>query len=194
MRYNTRLFYTPALEPHEFNDRALILDTETIGSGPHAEVIEVALGDTRGRVLYESLVRPVFNPLPPLYKHKRFVQAGFADAPEWPDVWPQISALINNKLLIAYNAAFDRRLETGHSQLSRVYSLICNATGKLTFALLAMEYAEEPHQPAAELSNVHHDSCPVVATRAGARLVDQLWLRAAPGSSKPARPQTRATM
>ncbi len=48
MHYNTRLLYTPALEPHEFNDRALIIDTETIGSGPLTEIIEVALGDTRG--------------------------------------------------------------------------------------------------------------------------------------------------
>lgn len=44
MHYNTHLLYTPPLEPHEFNDRALILDTETIGSGPLTEVIEVALG------------------------------------------------------------------------------------------------------------------------------------------------------
>ena len=49
MHYNTRLLYTPALEPHEFNDLALILNTETIGSGPLTEVIEVALGDTRGK-------------------------------------------------------------------------------------------------------------------------------------------------
>ena len=58
---------------------------------------------------YQSLVRPVFNPLPPPSKHKRFDQTEFAEAPEWPDVWPQLSVLIDNKLLIAYNAAFDRR-------------------------------------------------------------------------------------
>jgi len=109
MHYNTRLLYTPALEPHEFNDRALILDTETIGSGPLTEIIEVALGDTRGDILYQTLVRPVFNPLPPQSKHKRFDRAEFADAPEWTEMWPHLSALIDNKILIAYNAAFDRR-------------------------------------------------------------------------------------
>ncbi len=51
MHYNTRLLYTPALEPHEFNDRALIFDTETIGSGPLTEIIEVALGDTNGNIV-----------------------------------------------------------------------------------------------------------------------------------------------
>ncbi len=86
MHYNTRLLYTPALEPHEFNHRALILDTETIGSGPHTEVIEVALGDTNGNILYQTLVRPVFNPLPPQFKHKRFDRTQFADAPEWPEM------------------------------------------------------------------------------------------------------------
>ena len=96
MYYNTRLLYTPALEPQEFNDRALILDTETIGSGPLIEIVEVALGNTRGDILYQSLVRPVFNPLPPPSKHKRFDRAEFADAPEWPDVWPQLSKVYPN--------------------------------------------------------------------------------------------------
>ena len=109
MYYNTRLLYTPALEPHEFNDRALILDTETIGSGPLTEIVEVALGDTNGNILYQTLVRPIFNPLPPQSKHKRFARAEFAEAPGWPEVWPHLRALIDNKLLVAYNAAFDRR-------------------------------------------------------------------------------------
>ena len=81
-----RLLYTPALEPHEFTDRALILDTERVGSGPLTEIVEVALGDTNGNIMYQTLVRPVFNPLPPQSKHKRFARAEFAQAPEWPQV------------------------------------------------------------------------------------------------------------
>ncbi len=109
MLYNTKQFYTPPLEPFEFNGRALIIDTETVGSGGLVEIIEIALGDTDGNILYQSLVQPVFNPLPPPSKHKRFDSAEWAGAPEWVEVWPHISALIENKLLIAYNAAFDRR-------------------------------------------------------------------------------------
>ncbi|MGH9903311.1 MAG: 3'-5' exonuclease [Pyrinomonadaceae bacterium] len=109
MQFNVKQLYTPPLESYEFNERALIIDTETVGAGPTVEIIEIAVGDTAGNVIYESLVRPLFNPLPPPSKHVRFDKAAFASAPDWPEVWPAVAALIDRKLLIAYNAAFDRR-------------------------------------------------------------------------------------
>jgi hypothetical protein len=36
MLYNVRQPYTPALELYEFNDRSLIIDTETVGKGAEA--------------------------------------------------------------------------------------------------------------------------------------------------------------
>jgi DNA polymerase III epsilon subunit-like protein len=109
MHFNLKQSYTPALAPYELNERALIIDTETIGTGPTIEVIEIAIADVAGQILYESLVRPVFNRLPPPSKHARFDRAAFANAPYWIDIWPEVSALIERKLLIAYNASFDRR-------------------------------------------------------------------------------------
>jgi DNA polymerase-3 subunit epsilon len=107
--YTSRLPYTPALEAYEFNERALIIDTETLGAGPSIEVVELALGDTSGRIVFQSLVRPVYNRLPPPSKHRRFEAEDFSRAPYWPDLWPEVSALIEGRLLVAYNAAFDRR-------------------------------------------------------------------------------------
>ena len=109
MLFNTKLFYTPALEPHELNERVLIIDTETLGSGPAVEIIELAVGDSSGRIIFESLVSPLFNPLPSPSRHRRFETADFSSAPHWPDIWPELSRLIDGKLLVAYNAAFDRR-------------------------------------------------------------------------------------
>jgi DNA polymerase III epsilon subunit-like protein len=109
MHFNLKQSYTPALEAYELNERALVIDTETIGTGPTIEVIEIAIGDVAGNIVFESLVRPVFNRLPPPSKHARFDGATFKDAPYWSDIWPEISALIDRKLLIAYNASFDRR-------------------------------------------------------------------------------------
>jgi DNA polymerase III epsilon subunit-like protein len=109
MLYNTKQLYTPPLERYEFNRHALIIDTETVGSGPLVEIIEIALGDIDGNIIYQNLIQPTFNPLPPLSKHKRFDRAEFAKAPDWPSVWPEISSLVDGRLLIAYNAAFDRR-------------------------------------------------------------------------------------
>lgn len=109
MHFNTRQLYTPALELYELNERALIIDTETIGAGPTIEIIEVALGDTTGQIVYETLVQPAFNPLPPPSKHHRFDKAELRAAPHWTDIWPLLSSLIEHRLLVAYNAAFDRR-------------------------------------------------------------------------------------
>ena len=109
MLYNAKQFYTPALEPYEFNHHALIIDTETVGAGPLIEIIEIALGDIDGNIVYQTIVPPLFNPPPRPSKHQRFDQAEFVDAPEWLSIWPEIASLIDNKLLIAYNAAFDRR-------------------------------------------------------------------------------------
>ncbi|HUQ34702.1 MAG TPA: 3'-5' exonuclease [Pyrinomonadaceae bacterium] len=109
MHFNLKQSYTPALEVYELNERALVIDTETIGTGPTIEVIEIAIGDVSGNILLESLVRPVYNRLPPPSKHARFERASFADAPYWVDIWPEVSALIDGKLLVAYNAGFDRR-------------------------------------------------------------------------------------
>jgi DNA polymerase III epsilon subunit-like protein len=107
--YDKKQLYTPALEPYEFNERALIVDTETVGAGPLIEVIEVALCDTEGRVVYETLAQPVFNPLPKPSAHHRFDRAEFAAAPAWEDIFPAFNEHIAGRLLIAYNATFDRR-------------------------------------------------------------------------------------
>ncbi|CAN5451153.1 MAG: 3'-5' exonuclease [Pyrinomonadaceae bacterium] len=109
MFYVQQQLYTPALEIHEFNRQALLLDTETVGSGHLTEIIEIALGDCAGHIIFQTLVQPVFNPLPRPSKHQRFERAEFAVAPDWPQVWPEIATLIDNKILVAYNAAFDRR-------------------------------------------------------------------------------------
>lgn len=109
MLYNVKQLYTPALEIYEFNERALILDTETVGAGTGIEIIEIALCDARGEIVFESLVRPVYNRLPPPSKHHRFDGAEFDAAPDWTDIWPALSKLIEGRLLIAYNAGFDRR-------------------------------------------------------------------------------------
>ena len=109
MHFNTKQLYTPTLEIYELNERALIIDTETIGAGPTIEIIEIALGDMNGQIIYETLVQPTFNALPPPSKHHRFVKAELLSAPHWTDIWPTLSSLIENRLLVAYNAAFDRR-------------------------------------------------------------------------------------
>ena len=109
MHFNTKQHYTPALELYELNERALIIDTETVGTGPTLEIIEIALCDMSGAMVYESLVQPIYNALPPPSKHHRFERFELKNAPVWTDIWPQLSRVLEKRLLVAYNAAFDRR-------------------------------------------------------------------------------------
>jgi DNA polymerase-3 subunit epsilon len=110
MYFNTKQLYTPALAIYEFNERSLIVDTETVGAGSTVEIVEIAFGDAKGEIVFQSLVRPVFNSVPRVSHPSRFDKAELMLAPYWTDIWPQVSELVHNRLLIAYNAGFDRRV------------------------------------------------------------------------------------
>jgi DNA polymerase III epsilon subunit-like protein len=122
LHHNLKLPYIPALAPYELNERALLLDTETVGTGQTMEIIEVAVADHNGNILFESMVKPFLNQLPPLSKHHRFDREELEGALGWTDIWPQLSKVIENKLLVAYNASFDRRALATTCALHRVTS------------------------------------------------------------------------
>ena len=109
MLYYIRQPYTPALDLHEFNDRSLIIDTETAGKGAEVEIVEIALGNCMGEIIFHSLVRPTFNRLPRSTTKQRFDKSEFDSAPHWDEVWERLAPLVEHKLLIAYNASFDCR-------------------------------------------------------------------------------------
>jgi DNA polymerase III epsilon subunit-like protein len=89
---------------------AVVIDTETTGVEPSAEIVSVAVCDMYGRVLLDTLVRPTKAiPLRATQIH------GLRDedvqhAPSWPDVWPQLEAVLAGRLVLAYNCEFDLRL------------------------------------------------------------------------------------
>lgn len=95
----------------------LSLDTETTGIDEDAEVIEVALVSPTGEVLFESLVRPVG----PVSEEARAVHGitdeELAAAPSWPEVYVRLVPLIGDRELVAWNAAFDRRVMQRSSTL-----------------------------------------------------------------------------
>lgn len=106
----TAVAYTPSLHADEINERALIIDTETTGRSVTSEVIEVALCGVDGEMVYESLVRPTARvPRAAARIHQLSIEM-LADAPTWDRVWMQLEPLVRGRLLIAYNAAFDRRM------------------------------------------------------------------------------------
>lgn len=89
------------------SDNYLILDTETTGLGRYAEIIELAIIDTKGQVLYESLFKPT-QPIPTEATEIHGITDEMVkDCPDFGSEWEQIWEVIKNKTLLIYNADFD---------------------------------------------------------------------------------------
>ncbi|WP_436852820.1 3'-5' exonuclease [Nocardiopsis dassonvillei] len=91
---------------------AVVVDVETTGLGAEAAVVEIAVvAADSGRVLLDTLVSPDG------VRVERGAQAvhgisaeQLAGAPTWPQVWPRLAEIVEGRLLIAYNADFDKRV------------------------------------------------------------------------------------
>lgn len=87
------------------------LDTETTGLGDDDEIIDIAVIDGDGDVLLDTLVRPRCPISPGATAVHGIDQAMVAHAPEWPEVYPRLDAVLSRyPSVIVYNAAFDRRM------------------------------------------------------------------------------------
>lgn len=91
-----------------------VLDTETTGLGADAEVVQVAVVDGHdGRLLLDRDVRPMrATPDTDALAVHGLDLRRLAAAPSWPDVYAELHPLLVGRLVVAYNAEFDRRLLT----------------------------------------------------------------------------------
>lgn len=90
---------------------AVILDTETTGLGPDAEVVEIALLDCRGGTLLDTLVRPT-SPIPPdAAALHGITDAAVANAPGWPEIHERVDGLLKRaSRTVIYNADYDAQI------------------------------------------------------------------------------------
>ncbi|MBN2045128.1 MAG: 3'-5' exonuclease [Anaerolineales bacterium] len=90
--------------------KPVFLDTETTGFGSDDEIIDIAVIDFEGNVLFESLVKPRKKiPIDATAVHgisNRMVKK----APSWSEVWEQVEPHISGKHLGIYNKEYDLRL------------------------------------------------------------------------------------
>jgi DNA polymerase-3 subunit epsilon len=89
------------------------LDTETTGLDGGAEIIDLAVIDHIGRPLLDTLVRPKRR-IPADATAIHGIDDGIvAGAPGWPDVYPQLAALLAHaSQVVVYNSDFDARIIT----------------------------------------------------------------------------------
>lgn len=92
-------------------DTWVILDKETTGLDPKAEVIQIGVIDGRGDVLMNNvLVKPTRSIPPEATAVHHITNDMVKDALSFPDVLPQLLEVIEGKLLVIYNANYDIRL------------------------------------------------------------------------------------
>lgn len=88
----------------------LFLDTETTGLDEKAEVIELAVINSRSEVLIDTLIKPS-NPIPQAATDLHGItNTQVENAPCWRDVYSEVAALLTGRVVLAYNAPFDARI------------------------------------------------------------------------------------
>ena len=90
--------------------KPVYLDTETTGFGNMDVVVEVAVIDWDGSLLFESLVKPNISIPAGATAVHHITDATVAFSPKWNIVWPDVKKVLEGKVLAAYNTEFDVRM------------------------------------------------------------------------------------
>lgn len=88
----------------------LVIDTESTGIEREDQIIEIALVDLDGDVVFESLVRPSIEIHPDAQAVHQILPEEFAEAPTFSEIVPQLRKVIGDKPLVSFNYEFDIRM------------------------------------------------------------------------------------
>jgi DNA polymerase-3 subunit epsilon len=91
------------------HDGCVIIDFETTGMSddPDVQVIEVAIIDHTGQVLLDTLVQPQGFIPSAASRVNQIYDADVRGKPTWPDVYPQVTAILNGAVVVSYNYTFE---------------------------------------------------------------------------------------
>lgn len=88
----------------------VIIDTETTGSSRDDEIIEFAVIDTNGIVLYHSTFEPTIHVSQFASRVNHLTNEVLIGSPKFAEEWEKIKEAIGNKKLLGHNLSFDKRL------------------------------------------------------------------------------------
>lgn len=88
----------------------VFLDTETTGLDGTAEIVDIAVIDLQGRILLDTLVRPVHRiPFGASNIHGIF-DHHVAAAPEWAEVHRVLMPVLADRRVVVFNARYDQKM------------------------------------------------------------------------------------
>lgn len=88
----------------------VVLDTETTGLDRTAEVVQIAVVNSAGTVLMDTLVRPV-KPIPvAATRIHGITNEMVATAPCFGEIMLQLTKILAGRNVIVYNAVYDRKM------------------------------------------------------------------------------------
>jgi DNA polymerase-3 subunit epsilon len=88
----------------------VILDTETTGLDHGAEVIQLGVVGPDGRTLLDTLLQPGSRIPVDATRIHGITDAMVVGAPRFGEVRDRLQGLVQGKMVVSYNAAFDQRL------------------------------------------------------------------------------------
>lgn len=89
---------------------ALFLDTETTGLGTSDQIVDIAVVDTAGRIVLDSLIKPTVPiPIAATMIHG-ITAAQTASAPSFVDILPVLRKAVDSHTVVMYNAEYDVRM------------------------------------------------------------------------------------
>lgn len=95
---------------HILAQNPIYIDTETTGVGPTDEIVEIAVIDSDGHTLIDTLVRPNKSVPIEAYNVHHIGDAELATAPTFGEVWRELYGYIRGATVVTYNAEFDARM------------------------------------------------------------------------------------
>lgn len=88
----------------------VILDTETTGVDGEAEAVQISVVSPSGELVLNTLVRPTRPISTEATAINGITDAMVATAPSFPEIAGELYRVCHQKMVVAYNAAFDSRI------------------------------------------------------------------------------------
>lgn len=101
----------------------VVFDAETTGLRETAELIEIGIVSSNGSIAFEQLIRPESEVERGAVRVHGLTKEALRNAPSFDAISPALASFLGGKIVIAFNAGFDRRV-LEYSSTSRGYPII----------------------------------------------------------------------